>query len=102
MACISSHSRRCSRTLLSYFYDHIDPLLLLPSASDPSASPSSPHLLMVSSLADLATDVYLGRASWEKCWAADQVVMKELADRPEYCLNLADMHALPVGIVGVN
>jgi guanosine-diphosphatase len=79
--------------LLSYFYDRVHPLLPAPSASDPS-SPSSPPPLTVSSLADLATDVCLGRAAWEKRWAGNQVAMEELADRPEYCLDLTYMHAL--------
>jgi len=81
--------------LLSYFYDRIQPLLPQPplSASHPSSS-SPPPPLTVSSLADLATDVCLGRASWERRWADDQVAMEELSGRPEYCLDLTYMHAL--------
>ena len=79
--------------LLSYFYDHIDPLLPPPSASraDSSASPSSLRPLKVPSL---AADVCLGRTSWENRWAGHQVAMEVFADRPGYCLNLTYMHAL--------
>ena len=74
--------------LLSYFYDRIQPLL-------PPSNPSSPPPpLTVSSLADLATEVCLGRPAWEKRWEGNQVAMEELADRPEYCLDLTYMHAL--------
>jgi guanosine-diphosphatase len=75
--------------LLSYFYDRIQPLLPPPLTPD-SSSPS----LTVSSLANLATDVCLGRASWEKRWAGNKIAMEELADRPEYCLDLTYRHAL--------
>jgi len=71
--------------LLSYFYDRIHPLLP-PSTSSPP--------LTVSSLADLARDVCGGRSAWEKRWAGNQLAMDELADRPEYCLDLTYMHTL--------
>jgi guanosine-diphosphatase len=70
--------------LLSYFYDRINPLL----------SPSNPLPLTVASLASLATDVCLGQPSWEKRWAGNQVALEELADRPEYCLDLTFMYTL--------
>jgi len=71
--------------LLSYFYDRIHPLLPPPTSSPP---------LTVSSLADLARDVCGGRPAWEKRWEGNQLAMDELADRPEYCLDLTYMHAL--------
>lgn len=74
--------------LLSYFYDRIHPLLPPAPASDP------PPPLAVSSLADLAMDVCLGRPAWEKRWGSNPQAMEELADRPEYCLDLTFMHAL--------
>lgn len=74
--------------LLSYFYDRINPLL---PPADPSAPPPA---LTVSSLADLATDVCRGRPAWEARWAGNALAMEELADRPEYCLDLTYMYAL--------
>jgi len=82
--------------LLSYFYDRIHPLLP-PSVSTSTSStppPSPPPSLTVSSLADFARDVCGGRPAWEKRWAGNQLAMDELADRPEYCLDLTYMHAL--------
>ncbi|KAI0260225.1 nucleoside phosphatase GDA1/CD39 [Gloeopeniophorella convolvens] len=70
--------------LLSYFYDRINPLL-------PS---SNPPPLTIASLSSLATDVCLGRPSWEKRWGDNKKAMEELEDRPEYCLDLTFMHAL--------
>jgi len=77
--------------LLSYFYDRIKPLL---PPSDPSSSSSPLPPLTVSSLKDLARDVCLGRPKWEERWAGNQLAMEELADRPEYCLDLTYMHVL--------
>jgi guanosine-diphosphatase len=77
--------------LLSYFYDRIKPLL--PSSDDPS-SPSPPPPLTVSSLEDLATDVCLGQPRWEERWGSNKQAMEELADRPEYCLDLTYMSVL--------
>ena len=74
--------------LLSYFYDRIKPLL---PPSDPS---SPPPALTVSSLEDLAKDVCLGQPAWEERWAGNQLAMEELADRPEYCLDLTYMYVL--------
>jgi guanosine-diphosphatase len=70
--------------LLSYFYDRINPLL--------SSSNSLPPT--VAYLASLATDVCLGKLSWEKRWAGNQAALEELADRPEYCLDLTFMYTL--------
>ncbi|TFY78141.1 hypothetical protein EWM64_g5870 [Hericium alpestre] len=71
--------------LLSYFYDRINPLI-----ANTTPSPK----LTVSTLADLAKDVCLGRPSWEKRWGKDAAAMVELENRPEYCLDLTFMHAL--------
>ena len=73
--------------LLSYFYDRIHPLL-------PPESDSPPPQLTISSLADLAKDVCLGRPAWETRWGDNALAMEELVDRPEYCLDLTFMHAL--------
>jgi guanosine-diphosphatase len=71
--------------LLSYFYDRIKPLL----------SPSDDHPpLSVSSLEDLAKDVCLGQAAWEERWGGNKLAIEELADRPEYCLDLTYMYVL--------
>jgi guanosine-diphosphatase len=71
--------------LLSYFYDRISPLL-------PPSGPPAP--LTVEGIAELAQHVCLGRSRWEERWADNQVAMAELADRPEYCLDLTYMYAL--------
>ena len=70
--------------LLSYFYDRINPLL----------PPSTPPPLNIASLASLATDVCLGQPSWEGHWAGNQLALEELADRPEYCLDLTFMYTM--------
>ena len=77
--------------LLSYFYDRVKPLLPPPSSSPTSSTPAP---LTVSSFADLATSVCLGRPEWEKRWAGNALAMEELAGRPEYCLDLTYMYAL--------
>ncbi|KAI0051441.1 hypothetical protein FA95DRAFT_1485505 [Auriscalpium vulgare] len=69
--------------LLSYFYDRIHPLL-----------PTPPPRLTISTIADFATDVCLGKPGWEKRWSGNTVALEELEDRPEYCLDLTFMHAL--------
>lgn len=71
--------------LLSYFYDRITPLL--PPSDDPPP-------LTVSSLEDLAKDVCRGQAAWEERWGSNKLAMEELADRPEYCLDLTYMYVL--------
>ena len=69
--------------LLSYFYDRLSPFV-------PSSKP-----LTVSTFAELAHDVCLGRSNWVKQpWGKDQALMKELEGRPEWCLDLTFMHAL--------
>ncbi|KAI9508751.1 nucleoside phosphatase family-domain-containing protein [Russula earlei] len=82
--------------LLSYFYDRISPLLPPSSDTTPSSlpGPPPPKPLTVSSLAELAKDVCLGLPSWEQRWAGNPHAMQELADRPEYCLDLTYMYAL--------
>jgi guanosine-diphosphatase len=71
--------------LLSYFYDRIKPLL--PATGNPPP-------LTVASLEDLAKDVCLGQAAWEERWGGNELAMEELADRPEYCLDLMYMSVL--------
>jgi len=71
--------------LLSYFYDRINPLLTPQEAAKPIA---------ISDIASMATDVCLGTASWTKRWGSNSVAMAELADRPEFCLDLTFMHSL--------
>ncbi|THH13509.1 hypothetical protein EW146_g6716 [Bondarzewia mesenterica] len=70
--------------LLSYFYDRLHPLL-------PSTNPPR---LTISSLAELATDICMGRPAWEARWGGNVAAMEELEGRPEYCLDLTFMHAL--------
>lgn len=61
-----------------------------PGASDHLSPP-----LTIASIADLAKDVCLGQPAWEKRWGKNNAhAMEELADRPEYCLDLTFMHAL--------
>jgi len=69
--------------LLSYFYDRLSPLV----------PPSKP--LTVSTFAEAAHDVCLGRSNWVKQpWGKDKGLMQELEGRPEWCLDLTFMHAL--------
>jgi len=68
--------------LLSYFYDRLHPLL------PPDAK------LTVSTFAETAQDVCLGREQWEKRWGHDTELMGELEGRPEWCLDLTFMHGL--------
>jgi guanosine-diphosphatase len=70
--------------LLSYFYDRMHPLLPKDGRSR----------ITVSTLASTAHDVCLGRNKWLELWGTDQELMKELEDRPEWCLDLTFMHAL--------
>ena len=69
--------------LLSYFYDRLAPLL-------PANTP-----ITVSTIASTAQDICKGRQTWiTKQWGTDPDLMKELQDRPEWCLDLTFMHAL--------
>ena len=69
--------------LLSYFYDRLSPLL-------PTDTP-----ITVSTIASTAQDICRGRNGWlTKHWGKDADLMKELEDRPEWCLDLTFMHAL--------
>ncbi|GBE83242.1 Probable guanosine-diphosphatase [Sparassis crispa] len=73
--------------LLSYFYDRLQPFL---AAS--SALADAP--INVSTFAALAETVCLGKSAWTEHWGGSQALMEELADRPEWCLDLTFMHAL--------
>lgn len=75
--------------LLSYFYDRVAPLLPL----DPTPGASQPKLT-VGALSLLAQRVCAGEDSWQKYWGTNINAMKELRDRPEYCLDLTFQHAL--------
>lgn len=68
--------------LLSYFFDRVDPLL--PGGKG----------LTVNAIADLAKTVCQGREAWLSRWGTDIDVMKELEERPEWCLDLTFMHGL--------
>ncbi|KAF8920862.1 nucleoside phosphatase family-domain-containing protein [Mucidula mucida] len=68
--------------LLSYFFDRVDPLL--PGGEG----------LTVDGIAELARSVCQGRNSWLLRWGGDAELMKELDDRPEWCLDLTFMHGL--------
>ncbi|KAF8810998.1 hypothetical protein BYT27DRAFT_7090605 [Phlegmacium glaucopus] len=69
--------------LLSYFYDRLAPLL----------PPNTP--ITVSTVASTAQDICKGHKTWQsKHWGNDPDLMKELKDRPEWCLDLTFMHAL--------
>ena len=70
--------------LLSYFYDRLHPLL----------ASSTPEPITVSTLAGAARDVCEGRPRWLERWGAKPDVMKELEDRPEWCLDLTFMYTL--------
>ncbi|KAK7449822.1 Guanosine-diphosphatase [Stygiomarasmius scandens] len=78
--------------LLSYFFDRIDPLL---SAELTSTSTSgTDEKLTVSTIAALAQDICQGEETWTKRWGTNTELMKELRDRPEWCLDLTFMHGL--------
>lgn len=68
--------------LLSYFYDRLSPLLPPQSA------------INVQTIAATAKDVCLGHTAWLGRWGAHAEVMKELAGRPEWCLDLTFMYGL--------
>jgi guanosine-diphosphatase len=69
--------------LLSYFYDRLAPLF----------PPNTP--ITVSTIASTAQDICKGRETWlTKPWGSDANLMKELEDRPEWCLDVTFMHAL--------
>ncbi|WVQ78573.1 hypothetical protein IAT38_000659 [Cryptococcus sp. DSM 104549] len=68
---------------LSYFTDRIKPLL----------SPSH-AVLTISDLTSIAKDVCAGPDAWASRWGSNPEAMEELADRPEYCLDLTFMNAL--------
>ncbi|KAF8887089.1 nucleoside phosphatase family-domain-containing protein [Infundibulicybe gibba] len=68
--------------LLSYFFDRLDPLL------------KKDAKITVSTVADTARAVCLGRPEWLKRWGSDPELMLELEGRPEWCLDLTFMHGL--------
>ncbi|KAF9459197.1 nucleoside phosphatase family-domain-containing protein [Collybia nuda] len=68
--------------LLSYFYDRLSPLL----------PPKS--TITVQTIASTAKDVCLGHTSWLNRWGSHADVMKDLAGRPEWCLDLTFMYGL--------
>ncbi|KIY44409.1 hypothetical protein FISHEDRAFT_67520 [Fistulina hepatica ATCC 64428] len=70
--------------LLSYFYDRVQPLLQSKKPGD----------LTVSTIRTLATTVCNGRPAWMEEWGTDKELLKELDDRPEWCLDLTFMHSL--------
>lgn len=69
---------------LSYFTDRIKPLL-------PTASASS---LTIGQLKSLAQTVCAGPEAWPEAFKGNDLALAELADRPEYCLDLTFIHAL--------
>ena len=73
--------------LLSYVYDRLQPFI------DAKANRLAPPI-RVSTFADLAKTVCEGRPAWTKQWGADEALMAELEDRPEWCLDLTFQHAL--------
>ena len=70
--------------LLSYFYDRLSPLL--------PSSLSSP--ITVSTIANISQTVCEGRSGWLEEWGTKPDVMRELEDRPEWCLDLTFMYTL--------
>jgi guanosine-diphosphatase len=68
---------------LSYFTDRIRPLL-----------PTGTSKLSISDLTSLAQDVCAGPHVWATRFSGNEAAMAELADRPEYCLDLTFMRAL--------
>ncbi|KAK7054490.1 Guanosine-diphosphatase [Paramarasmius palmivorus] len=84
--------------LLSYFFDRLDPLL---SATAPSTEtgiiPSSTEntKLPISRIASLAQTVCQGKSAWQEHFKSiSPELMKELEDRPEWCLDLTFIHGL--------
>ncbi|KAJ7575551.1 nucleoside phosphatase family-domain-containing protein [Mycena floridula] len=74
--------------LLSYFYDRLAPLLPPVKASVPQTT------LPINEIATLAKDICHGPATWKSRWGKDHELMKELEDRPEWCLDLTFMYGL--------
>lgn len=93
--------------LLSYFYDRIAPLLAPPSSTS-SVDLTEDVVFPISVIKNLARAVCEGPSTWTqhafphqshepgapKRWGESEAVMAELADRPEYCLDLSFMYAL--------
>ena len=72
--------------LLSYFYDRLSPLL----------PPNNNTPITISTIASTAREICKGRKTWlsHPVWGSDAQLMRELDDRPEWCLDLTFMHAL--------
>lgn len=70
---------------LSYFTDRIQPLL---------DNKSKAGHLTITQLKSMAQDVCAGPAAWKRRWGKNPDAIKELEDKPEYCLDLTFMHAL--------
>ena len=69
---------------LSYFSDRLLPL----------TKKQRQDTIKIGEIATIAQRVCDGAESWKKHWGDDQKAMKELEERPEYCLDLTFMHAL--------
>jgi len=78
--------------LLSYFFDRIDPLLK--AELTPTSTSGTDEKLTVSTIAALAQDICQGEETWTRRWGNNPELMKELRDRPEWCLDLTFMHGL--------
>ncbi|KAJ7575549.1 nucleoside phosphatase family-domain-containing protein [Mycena floridula] len=74
--------------LLSYFYDRLAPLLPPVKAGVPRTT------LPIKEIATLAKDICHGPATWKSRWGKDHKLMKELEERPEWCLDLTLMYGL--------
>ena len=71
--------------LLSYFADRLQPFF---------KSYEAQPRLTVGTMSVLARDVCQGPAKWEELWGGNDELLADLADRPEWCLDLTFMHAL--------
>ncbi|KAK7000492.1 nucleoside phosphatase family-domain-containing protein [Favolaschia claudopus] len=79
--------------LLSYFYDRMAPLLYPASAEKDAEAPEEVKAT-VDAIAKFAGTVCKGREAWLEHWGSHAALMKELEDRPEWCLDLTFQHAL--------
>ncbi|KAF8215285.1 nucleoside phosphatase family-domain-containing protein [Mycena galopus ATCC 62051] len=87
--------------LLSYFYDRVKPLVHptagsgLPGknkeADEEGQEDEEELIATVDTFAELAKTVCAGRDAWLEKWGTHVDVMKELEDRPEWCLDLVWM-----------
>src|SRR6185437_1585809 len=72
--------------LLSYFYDRLSPLL--------GSQNNTPQSFPINRIAELAEIVCQGMDLWRIHFDGNAKAMEELADRPEYCLDLTFMYSL--------